>query len=93
MFGTKMEDLEIQGGRVTGVRVSKVDNTLHTFDLLEADAVVLGVGHSARDVYEKLLGHNVVLTPKPFAVSRLRERYQPKAFFLALFCSFLIIET
>ncbi|OAE26625.1 hypothetical protein AXG93_4542s1460 [Marchantia polymorpha subsp. ruderalis] len=68
MFGTKMEDLEIQGGRVTGVRVSKVDNTLHTFDLLEADAVVLGVGHSARDVYEKLLGHNVVLTPKPFAV-------------------------
>lgn len=37
--------------------------------ILEADAVVLGVGHSARDVYENLHAHNVLMTAKDFAVS------------------------
>lgn len=35
------------------------------------DAVVLAVGHSARDVYQMLLSHNVNLVPKDFAVSSL----------------------
>ncbi|KAL3678113.1 hypothetical protein R1sor_021069 [Riccia sorocarpa] len=68
LFGTKMEDLEITAGRVTGVRVSGVDKTSVDCEVLEADAVVLGVGHSARDVYEKLISHNVAMTAKPFAV-------------------------
>lgn len=32
------------------------------------DAVVLAVGHSARDVYSMLLQHNIELVPKDFAV-------------------------
>ncbi|KAL2641923.1 hypothetical protein R1flu_009510 [Riccia fluitans] len=67
LFGTKMEDLEIKAGRVTGVRVSKTDISA-AYEVLEADAVVLGVGHSARDVYETLMSHSVALTAKPFAV-------------------------
>ena len=35
----------------------------------EVDAVILAVGHSARDIYEVLLAHNVELIPKDFAVS------------------------
>lgn len=71
MFGTKMDELEVQAGRVTGVWVSGVDGNRNSFcgDLLKADAVVLAVGHSARDVFDMLLRHNVSMTAKPFAVS------------------------
>lgn len=33
------------------------------------DAVVLAVGHSARDVYNMLLQHNIEMVPKNFAVA------------------------
>lgn len=36
---------------------------------MEFDAVILAVGHSARDMYQTLLTHNVELVPKDFAVS------------------------
>lgn len=39
---------------------------------MEYDAVILAVGHSARDIYQMLLTHNVKLTPKDFAVSLQR---------------------
>jgi hypothetical protein len=42
---------------------------------LEYDAVILGVGHSARDIYEMLLTHNVELVPKDFAVSLLIHQF------------------
>ncbi|CAM6089404.1 unnamed protein product [Calypogeia fissa] len=70
MFGTKLDDLEVEAGRVIGVRVSSVSGSQNNFggDLLKADAVVLAVGHSARDVFDRLLHHNVSMTAKPFAV-------------------------
>jgi uncharacterized FAD-dependent dehydrogenase len=37
-------------------------------EILLFDAVVLAVGHSARDVYSMLLQHNIELVPKDFAV-------------------------
>lgn len=66
-----MDDLIVRDGRLVGIQVSPVtensERALAT--TLEADAVVLGVGHSARDVYENLHSHNVLMTPKDFAVS------------------------
>ena len=35
---------------------------------MEANAVILAVGHSARDTYEKLLEQGFMMEPKPFAV-------------------------
>lgn len=69
MFGTKMVDLLITGRQVSGVHVTCLRNNA---DLdkqkLASDMVVLAVGHSARDVYSKLLEHNVLITPKDFSV-------------------------
>lgn len=66
-----MDDLVVRDGRLVGIQVSPVtensDSACPT--TLEADAVVLGVGHSARDVYKNLHRHNVLMTPKDFAVS------------------------
>jgi uncharacterized FAD-dependent dehydrogenase len=67
-----MIDLVVQGNRVSGVSINKaVGYQQLDSKKLISDAVVLAVGHSARDVYEKLLGHNITLTPKDFSVRYL----------------------
>jgi hypothetical protein len=58
------------GGRVAGV-------TLRSGDVLDADAVVLAVGHSARAVYELLDARGVAMEPKSFAVGARVEHPQP----------------
>lgn len=53
-----------------GVKVSDAkDVSRLDFQKLSYDAVVLAVGHSARDMYQMLLSHNIDLVPKDFAVS------------------------
>ncbi|MEX1366404.1 MAG: FAD-dependent oxidoreductase [Nannocystaceae bacterium] len=59
-FGHRVDGLTTEGGRVTGVRVAG--------QTIEARAVVLAVGHSARDVTRWLHEAAVPLTAKPFAV-------------------------
>lgn len=71
MFGSRMDDLLVANGQVVGVKVSlSSDKSLYDSEKLTSDAVVLAVGHSARDVYQILLSHNVELVPKDFAVSK-----------------------
>ncbi|CAI5465465.1 unnamed protein product [Closterium sp. Yama58-4] len=71
-FGTVVEDLEVRNGRVAGVRVrpagSAVGSGAEGRSVIAADRVLLGVGHSARAVFDMLLSHNVLLSPKDFAV-------------------------
>ncbi|RWR75423.1 Pyridine nucleotide-disulfide oxidoreductase [Cinnamomum micranthum f. kanehirae] len=77
MFGTRLDDLLVENGRVVGVKVSNVNHGLpSTVQKLVYDAVVLAVGHSARDVYEMLLQYNVDLFPKDFAVGLRIEHPQ-----------------
>lgn len=70
LFGTRMDDLVIRDGHLVGIQVSPVIENSESAcpTTLEVDAVILGVGHSARDVYENLHRHNVLMTPKDFAV-------------------------
>jgi uncharacterized FAD-dependent dehydrogenase len=71
-FNTRVDDLIVEGGHVKGVVVS--DSRLQPGSgdqKLSFDAVVLAVGHSARDTYSMLLRHNVDITPKNFSVSFL----------------------
>ncbi|KAH9329808.1 hypothetical protein KI387_001916, partial [Taxus chinensis] len=69
MFGTRMDDLLVRTEQVIGVQVSDAGDNNHTnVRKLESDAVILAVGHSARDVYERLLERNILLIPKDFAV-------------------------
>ncbi|KAI3857991.1 hypothetical protein MKX03_033270 [Papaver bracteatum] len=71
-FGTRVDDLLVENEQVVGVRVSDATNELHADSQnLRYDAVVLAVGHSARDVYEMLVPYNVRMVPKDFAYSAL----------------------
>ena len=68
-FGVKMERLLLENGRLYGVKTSEGE--------LPAEALVLAIGHSARDTFEALEAQQVFLEPKPFSVGvRIEQRQQ-----------------
>ena len=60
-FGTRMAGLKVADGRVRGVLTA--DGAV-----VDADAVVLATGHSARDIYTLFARQGWLLEAKPFAV-------------------------
>ncbi|WOL15782.1 hypothetical protein Cni_G24563 [Canna indica] len=76
-FGTRLNDLIVENRQVVGVKVSDAS---HNSDCdnqeLFFDGVVLAVGHSARDVYQMLLKHDIELIPKDFSVGLRIEHPQ-----------------
>ncbi|XP_059635986.1 uncharacterized protein LOC132278196 [Cornus florida] len=76
-FGTRVDDLLVENSCVVGVKVSDSRDKLQlSSQKLGCDAVVLAVGHSARDIYQMLLSHNMNLVPKDFAVGLRIEHPQ-----------------
>ncbi|CAN6337602.1 unnamed protein product [Urochloa humidicola] len=76
-FNTRVDDLIVEDRQVKGVVVS--DSELRPgsgSQKLSFDAVVLAVGHSARDTYNMLQQHNVDIIPKSFAVGLRIEHPQ-----------------
>jgi uncharacterized FAD-dependent dehydrogenase len=64
-FGAFVEDLVIERG-VGGDRVRGV--VLRGGERIDADRVVMAVGHSARELYRWMAERKVAMEPKPFAV-------------------------
>jgi uncharacterized FAD-dependent dehydrogenase len=60
-FETRVTDMEIDNGRMHALHLS-------TGERLEADHVVLAVGHSARDTFELLHERGVHVEAKPFSI-------------------------
>ena len=60
-FESWVTDLIIEGGVVTGVVVGGKGK-------IQADAVILATGHSARDIFELLDRKKILIEPKPFAI-------------------------
>ncbi|XP_027176505.1 uncharacterized protein LOC113775716 [Coffea eugenioides] len=76
-FGTRVDDLLVEGAHVVGISVSDSIGNLESTSLkLGFDAVVIAVGHSARDTYQMLLSHNVDMVQKDFAVGLRVEHPQ-----------------
>ncbi len=65
-FEHRVEDLDIET-RSDGTRRLRGLH-LHTGDYLEADHVVMAVGHSARDTFHMLHERGVHIEPKPFSI-------------------------
>ena len=64
-FESKVSDLHIENGRVTGVSLDKGNGET---EQLNSRYVILAVGHSARDTFRVLEKSGVYLEAKPFAV-------------------------
>ncbi|MFT3663631.1 NAD(P)/FAD-dependent oxidoreductase [Piscinibacter sp.] len=60
-FGSQVTDLRIEAGAVRGV-------TLRDGTQIDADRVILALGHSARDTFEMLHARGVRMEAKPFSV-------------------------
>jgi len=68
-FLSQVTDLKIEEGAVRGV-------ILHQTEFLEADQVVLAIGHSARDTFRMLKERGIWMQPKSFAVGVRMEHPQ-----------------
>jgi uncharacterized FAD-dependent dehydrogenase len=60
-FDAKVTSLLIEFGQVKGVQLT-------TGEKINADAVILATGHSARDIFEMLHRQNILIEAKPFAL-------------------------
>ncbi|WP_310452563.1 NAD(P)/FAD-dependent oxidoreductase [Sulfuritalea sp.] len=60
-FGSRVEDIDIEQGRVRGLRLADGE-------YIAASHVVLAVGHSARDTFEMLHARGVHVEAKPFSI-------------------------
>ena len=76
-FETKMTDLLIQDGRLTGVEVNGSE-------IIPAEICVLAPGHSARDTFEMLHRRGIYMEPKSFAVG-VRMEHPQKMINMALY--------
>ena len=71
-FETRLIGLEIENGRVTGAVLQGKEGT----STLKTDAVILAVGHSARDTFEMLAKTGAAMSRKPFAIGARIEHRQ-----------------
>lgn len=60
-FNSKVTEIVINRDRISGVVINGNEK-------LAAEAVVLAIGHSARDTFEMLHRAGIKLTPKPFSI-------------------------
>ncbi|MFA7243112.1 MAG: NAD(P)/FAD-dependent oxidoreductase [Sulfuricellaceae bacterium] len=60
-FQSRVDDLEIADGQVCGV-------VLANGERINAEHVVLAIGHSARDTFQMLDARGVAIEPKPFSI-------------------------
>lgn len=60
-FGSKVEEIEIENGRVHGVRLASGER-------IACDHLILAIGHSARDTFAMLHDRGVTMAPKAFSI-------------------------
>ena len=76
LFHTRLTDIQTTDGQVTEVTLQT--KTQQTMEKMPVSAVVLAIGHSARDTFEMLLGKGVPMRQKDFAVGTRIEHLQSK---------------
>jgi len=64
-FGTRVVDIRLEGGAVRGLEVESTQAGRYEID---AEQVVLALGHSARDTFRMLHERGVAMQAKPFSI-------------------------
>ncbi len=73
-FHTRLDDIVIKDGEVKGATLTCLESG--KIEHLDVSAIVLAIGHSARDTFEKLLARGVEMRAKDFAVGVRIEHLQ-----------------
>ncbi|SHJ55912.1 NAD(P)/FAD-dependent oxidoreductase [Paramaledivibacter caminithermalis] len=61
VFNSKVTDFKIKDGKIFGLEVNHDE-------VIEGEAIVLAIGHSARDTFEVIYKRGVEIIQKPFAI-------------------------
>lgn len=69
-FDTRVESLLISNGKINGLKTAGGDS-------IQAKALILATGHSARDIFYMLRNQGVTIESKPFALGFRVEHPQP----------------
>lgn len=72
-FNTKLVDIIVYNGFIQGITVENANGKKED---IETDAVILAIGHSARDTVEMLYNKGVQMMQKPFSVGVRIEHKQ-----------------
>ena len=67
-FNTCLEDIEIKQGRICAIKLKETKDDVAIGYWQPCEALVLAVGHSARDIYQLLHARGVQLESKAFAM-------------------------
>ncbi len=78
-YFTKLTDFTASSGKITRISTTRGD--------FEAGAVILAIGHSARDTYSLLLSKGLAITPKDFSIG-MRIEHLASDIDLALYGDF-----
>jgi len=68
-FNTQVTDIFRDNGQITGLEVNGSER-------VDCDKVILAIGHSARDTFEKLHAMGIPMEPKPFSMGVRIEHLQ-----------------
>ena len=83
-FNARMTDIKIKNGEVESITVESAEGDRQ----VEVSALVLAIGHSARDTFELLAKKNLKMTAKDFAVGVRIEHLQSEIGFAQYGASF-----
>lgn len=75
-FGCRLEGFETECGKLRAVKYSFADGSCRQTVTLPCSALVLAIGHSARDTYKNLLSQNILIEQKPFSIGLRIEHPQ-----------------
>ena len=71
-FGTRLSDINVKNGKLYSVTLEENGQSYE----LQADRLILAIGHSARDTFEMLLERGLTMEQKPFSVGARIEHPQ-----------------
>lgn len=83
-FDTRLESLETENGKLRGITVSSPSDDSSEADCkrdriyghIDAEALILAVGHSARDTFRMILDKGLDMAQKPFSIGVRMEHPQ-----------------
>ena len=69
IFNTCLKDIIIENNKIKQIKINN--------EIVDAENIVLALGHSSRDTFRMLLKNNIKIIPKPFAIG-VRVQHKQK---------------
>lgn len=74
LFNTKFVDFEVLNGNIKNISILHLENNL--IETINANILILAIGHSSRDTFRKIYDKGIFLEPKNFSVGVRIEHLQ-----------------